>query len=311
MSGPTRKALARALAFVALSIGTAASHASLPSERPAGESELWVPDPRVARVASLGFRNLVSDYHWIHAVQVVGSSTVDPSRHGPLLGKLVDVVTTLDPWVDHPYRFAALWMTDSLESVRKADALLGQAIAYHPQEWRNPFYQGVNRILYLDDAAGAADSIERAMALRGSPEYLPRLAARLRAGGGSLEAAAVMLSELIETAEDPYTRAGYEKSLREIETERRARLLDAARAEFQLRNGRDIAWVEELSEGPRRVLVALPPEPNGKGWTLEPESGRIVSAHYGHRYEPFLHSAVRSERDRLRAQERTPAGGRS
>lgn len=311
MSGSSRKALAQALAFVALSIGTAASHASLPRERPAEEAGLWVPNPELARVASLGLRNLVADYHWIQALQVVGASKVDPSQHGPLLGELVDVVTTLDPWVDHPYRFAALWMTDSLESVRKADALLTRGMQYHPDEWRNPFYQGVNRILYLDDAAGAADSIEQAMALPGSPEYLPRLAARLRAEGGSLEAAAVMLSELIETAEDPYTRAGYEKSLQEIETERRARLLDAARAEFQRRNGRDIARVEELSEGPARVLLALPPEPNGKGWVLAPDSGRIVSAYYGSRYEPFLHTAVRRQRQQMRAQEQATTGGGS
>jgi len=296
----------RALACAALTIGTAASHAALPSERAAGESELWVPDPGTARVASLGFRNLVSDYHWIQALQVVGGSQSDPSRHGRLLGKLVDVVTTLDPWVDHPYRFAALWMTDSPESVRKADALLTRSFAYHPDEWRNPFYQGVNRFLYLDDAAGAADSIEHAMALPGSPEYLPRLAARLRAGGGSLEAAAVMLSELVAGAEDPYTRAGYEKALQEIETERRARLLDAARSEFQRRHGRDIARVEELAEGADRVLGALPPEPNGKGWTLDPATGRIVSSHYGARYEPFLHAAVREEREQKKQQDRRP-----
>jgi hypothetical protein len=311
VSGLSRRALVRALACAALTIGTAASHAALPSERAPEESELWVPDPGTARLASLGFRNVVSDYHWIQALQVVGGSESDPSQHGRLIGRLVDVVTALDPWVDHPYRFAALWMTDSLESVRKADALLDQGIAHHPDDWRNPFYQGVNRFLYLDDAAGAADSIERAMALPGSPEYLPRLAARLRAGGGSLEAAALMLSELVESAEDPYTRAGYEKSLQEIETERRARMLDAARAEFQRRHGRDIVRVEELAEGASPVLRALPPDLHGKGWTLDPATGRIVSVHYGSRYEPFLHAAVREERERKQAQDQQSREGSS
>jgi hypothetical protein len=301
--GWLRRQGAWAAAWVAAFAVTALAHASLPQGRSAEEGDLWVPDPDVASVASLGFHHLVSDYHWLQALQVVGGSQVDPSLHGPILAKLVDVVTTLDPRVDHPYRFAALWLTDSLESVRKADALLARGIAYHPTEWRNSFYQGFNRFLYLEDEAGAANSFERAARLPGSPAYLPRLVARLRAGEAGLDAAAVLLQELIAGAEDPYERAGYELSLREIEAERRARVLDAARAEFQRRHGRDIARVEELAEGPGGVLRALPPEPNGRPWVLDPESGRIVSSFYGARYEPFLHPAVRVEREQKKAQE--------
>ena len=49
-----------------------------------------------------------------------------------LIGRLIDVVTTLDPWVGHPYRFAALWMTDDESAVRKANELLERGIAHHP-----------------------------------------------------------------------------------------------------------------------------------------------------------------------------------
>jgi hypothetical protein len=296
--------VAWSLAFLAVAAGTTRAHLELPGGRGAEQGALWIPDPHVARIAALGFENLVSDYHWLQALQIVGGSSKDPSEQGAVLARLVEVVTTLDPWVDHPYRFAALWLTDSLASVRKADALLDQGIAYHPGEWRNPFYQGVNRFVYLDDADGAADSMERAMRLPGSPEYLPRLVARLHAGGGSLEAAAVMMAELLEDAEDPYTRAGYQKTLDAIETERRARVLDAARAAFQRRHGRDVARVEELAEGPGAVLRALPPEPNGKAWTIDATSGRIVSTFYGKRYEPFLHAAVEREREQLKQKER-------
>lgn len=298
-----REGVVRTIALVAVAAGTTLAHASLPHERAAAQGELWIPDPGIARIASLGFENLVSDYHWLQALQIVGSSESNPGQYGAILARLVEVVTTLDPWVDHPYRFAALWLTDSLASVRKADALLDQGIAYHPTDWRNPFYQGVNRFLYLDDAEGAADSMERAMRLPGSPAYLPRLVARLRAGGGSLDAAAMMMAELLEGAEDPYTRASYQKTLDAIETERRARVLDAARTEFQRRHGRDITRVEDLAEGPEAVLRALPPELHGKGWVLDPGSGRIVSAFYGERYEPFLHAAVEREREQLEQKE--------
>ena len=120
--GRTGRRLARALLIAVAVSGTLLAHAALPSDRRSAQGEQWIPDPAVVKAASLGFHNVLADYHWITAVQIVGDSRSDPARHGPLLGKLIDVVTTLDPWVDHPYRFAAIWMTDSLESVRKADA---------------------------------------------------------------------------------------------------------------------------------------------------------------------------------------------
>jgi len=290
------------VALLALVAATTIVHANLDTALPAVGGEYFVPDPSVADVTSLGFQNVVADYYWIQALQVVGGSRGDPSQHGRLLGKLVDVVTTLDPWVGHPYRFAAIWMTDSLESVRKADAILERGIAYHPEDWRNPFYQGVNRLLYLDEDQRAADALERAIELPDSPRYLPRLVARLRAGGAGLDAAAALLSDLIAQTEDPYERAEYEKGLDEIETERRARFLDAAREEFQRRHGRDIVGVEELTAGSDPVLRELPPELHGWEWVLDPDSGRIVSSWYGSRYEPFVHPAVRAEREQKREQ---------
>lgn len=302
MFGRSRNLVLRLVLCAGILTATVAAHAHLERHEDAIEQpELWVPDPQVARVASLGFHNVVSDYHWLQALQIVGGARSDPAQHGPLVGKLIDVVTTLDPWVDHPYRFATLWMTDSLESVRKADAIMDRGIAHHPDEWRNPFYQGVNRLLFLADEAGAAESLYKASTLPGSPRYLPRLVARLRAGEGGLDAAASLLSDLVRTTEDPFARAEYEKGLDEIETERRARFLDAARAEFQRRHGRDIERVEELTEGRAPVLAALPPELHGWEWVLHPESGQIVSSWYGTRYEPLVHPSVEREREAKRA----------
>lgn len=303
MFGRFRQHAVRLIVFAAILTGTLVAHAHLAEQDRAEKRELWVPDPRVARIASIGFQSVVSDYYWLQALQVVGASRKDPSQHGPLLGRLVDLVTTLNPWVDHPYRFATLWMTDSLESVRKADAIMDRGIAHHPHEWRNPFYQGVNRLIYLGDEAAAADALEKAAKLPRSPRYLPRLVARLRSGGSGLEAAAALLSNLARNAEDPYVRAEYEKGLDEIETERRARFLDAARAEFRRRHGRDLSRVEELLEGPEPVLAALPPELHGWEWVLAPDSGEIVSSWYGVRYRPFFHPAVAEERDRKRAED--------
>ena len=50
--------------------------------------------------------------------------------------------------------------------------------------------------------------------------------------------------------EDKYKRAEYLKALDEIQIEERARFLDAARAEYWRRNGRDIERVADLLAGP-------------------------------------------------------------
>ena len=273
---------ASALAAVA-AIGAAA--ANLP-DAPAHVGDVaFVPEPRAAQLAALGFDALVADYYWLQAVQIVGSpeGPYGRSRH---IGRLIDVVTTLDPWVDHPYRFAAVWMQDDEAAVRHANRLLERGIAHHPRDWRNRFYLGFNHFFYFGENDAAARVMAPAVTLPGAPRYLGRLVARLRsdAGGGEIEAAAAFLQELLRQNEDPYKEADYEKALDEIEAERRASQLDAARAEFQRRHGRDIAQVEDLVRVPPPVLRRLPAEPHGWEWTLQPETGQIVSSYIGHRY---------------------------
>ncbi len=283
--------------WVAVAVATATAHARISTQGGGDADEARVvPRPELLRVASLGFESLVADYYWIQAVQVVGASNADPSEHGPLLGRLVDVVTQLDPWVDHPYRFGALWMIDSLPSIRLANQILRRGIAYHPLDWRNRFYLGFNQFFYLEDNPAAIETLEPALKLPGAPRYLSRLVARLRIDTDGLEASALFLQELVRSAPDGYAKAEYEKALDEIEAERRARFLDGAREEYKRRQGRDITRVADLLAGGNPVLRQLPAEPNGWEWSLDPETDRIVSTYYRVRYE--VHRQGVSERNR-------------
>ena len=127
----------------------------------------------------------------------------------------------------------------------------------------------------------------------------------------------MFLEQLIEDAPDEYVRAEYLKAFDEIETERRARLLDAARAAFWQRNGRDIRAPEELWSGRGRVLrSAPPPHPHfaGFAWALDPERDEIVSTFYGTRYRLHIHGTDVDLRARWREQmddERRRRAGRS
>jgi len=290
------------LFVAAAAAGTAHSRIS-PASR-LGQGETFVPRPEQARLSSLGFAALVADYHWLHAIQIVGGERGRTEKHAPLLARLLDVVTALDPWVGHPYRFGALWLTDSPDSVRFANRLLERGIAYHPLDWRNRHYLGFNLFYYLGDEAGAADVLAPAVALAGAPAYLGPLVAKLRLGHADLDATEVFVSQLARDADDGYKRAEYLKELDEIAVERLARSLDAAREEYRRRNGRDIASVEDLARGPTRVLSALPPAHphfDGFAWQLDPRTGAIVSSFYGSRYELHVNPFDRERRESWRA----------
>jgi tetratricopeptide (TPR) repeat protein len=283
------------------------AHAHLPG---AGRSEFelgFVPSPKVMSTASLGFDALIADYYWIQAVQVVGAIDAVDEEAATHLGELIDLVTTLNPHVGHPYRFAAVWMTHNEDQVRAANALLERAIESHPEDWRHYFYLGFNNFYYLQEYEVAATALEVAIQLPGAPNYLARLVARLKSQEGDIDVAELFLRQLLQTETDETVIAKLESALDEIEIEYKARHLDRARAAYESLAGRDISSPGDLIRGPHRVLEKLPnPEPDampsslsqGSIWEIDPQTGRIVSSYLGRRYE--VHYAD-FDRKRLKA----------
>jgi hypothetical protein len=300
----SRRGWLRLLVLAAAASTTGFVHARMDTRSPAAAGVLRVPEPRLTRAASLGFAPVVADWYWVQVLQLVGSDeAIDGEVRGDAVGDAIELVTALDPWVDHPYRFAAIWLTGSEQEVRRANRLLLRSISYHPREWRNRFYLGYNEFFYLQENDRAASTLEPALRLPGAPAYLGPLVTRLRAEGGDLDTAQLFLQELIRNAPDEYARAEYWKAHDEIETERRARILDRARAVFRDKRGRDILAPAELWQGPLRVLREMPPpHPHfpGFAWELDAESGEIVSSFYGSRYRLHFHALDLEERARWR-----------
>jgi hypothetical protein len=298
-----RRGLPRLACLLAAASLTALAHSRMDPASRTGLGVAFVPRPEQARISSLGFAALVADFHWLHAVQVVGGAAPVAGERASLVARLIDVVTSLDPWVEHAYRFAAVWLTESPGNVHAANRLLARGIAYHPLDWRNRHYLGFNLFFYLSEEEKAAEILAPAVSLPGAPNYLGALVARLRLRKGGLEATAAFLGELARDTADEYKRAEYLKVLDEIQVERWARGLDAARTEYRHRTGRDVAAVADLVLGARPVLAALPPaHPHFPGfvWRLDPDSGRIVSSFYGRRYELHIHPFNRARRDEWR-----------
>ena len=292
-----------ALAAVVV-VGIALSNERIPS----GVLEMgdaFIPDPRHAQLAAFGFEAALSDLHWLRAVQLVGKNQGHVGN-GDTIGKLIDVVTTLDPWVDHPYRFAAVWMNDDEAVVRKANQLIRRGIEHHPDDWRGHFYLAFNHFFYLGEQREAAEALRPALAMKGRPAYLPRLVARLESASGGLDASAAFLQEMVRQAASDEERESYLRSLREIETERRARYLDSARAEFVRRFKRDIASVDELVA--TGVLRELPPDPFESGWEISPLTGQIVSKQVRFRYEAKIDGTSRRNIEAFRQRSRESEG---
>lgn len=292
----------RVALLVAAMACTGWAHANIPISTRSDLGESFVPSPRVAGAMSLGFDAILADYYWLQAVQVVGGDAVVDAATARHVGKLIDVVTTLNPHVSHPYRFAAVWLTHDEELIREGNRLLERAIEYHPDDWRNHFYLGFNHFFYLLDYARAAEALENAMSLPGSPAYLPRLVARLKSQTADIDVAEVFLRELLRSTDDEDARARLQIALDEIEIEYKARHLDRAREAYIELTGRDIARVEDLTRRPGRVLEKLPsPEPDtipgalarGSVWEIDLETDRIQSSYIGARYEVHYSGADR------------------
>jgi tetratricopeptide (TPR) repeat protein len=290
--GGARRGTLRLAILVVSLLTTGFVHESMETSLEVGEAELRLPTPRVAELLSLGFDPLLANYYWVQGLHLVGGSSgkVD----GSAVGGLIDLVTTLDPWVDHPYRFAAVWMTADVDEVRHANRILRRAIAYHPTDWRNRFYLGYNHFYYLQDNAEAARVLEPAIPMAGAPTYLGAFVTRLRAEGGDLESAAFFLQNLIRDTPDEFARAEYLKAHDEIETERRARYLDEARTAYWERHGEDIQAPADLWSGPRAVIQRVPPpHPHFPGfeWAIDAETQEIISTFYGQRYRLYVHAS--------------------
>jgi len=301
----------RAGFFVAVVATTAAAHSQFDTTSRLKSGQLRVPSPERARLLSLGFDAAVADYYWLRAIGVVGAEDGAVEQHGELIADLIDVVTEVDPWVDHPYRFAAVWLTGDREMVERGNRLLERGISYHPLDWRNRYHLGFNYFFYLDEQLRAADVLEAAVPLEGAPDYLAPLVARLRSKRAGLQVAAAFLVQMVESTEDQYRRAEYLKALDEIQIEERARYLDAARAEYWRRNGHDIERVADLLAGPDPILRELPRAQlhlDGFDWILDPETGQITSSYYGIRYQLHETASDRARRERWREQREGSAG---
>jgi tetratricopeptide (TPR) repeat protein len=131
------------------------------------------------------------------------------------LPQMVELVTRLSPHFSRAYLFGTFALIDA----GRPDVsyrILQRALRENPDDYRYPAYLGFFAYRYgkgEDKNVAAAEWYQKAAAIPGSPDYLPRLAAALMAKGGEREKAILMWGQ-VYTAGDKYS---HERAVKELD----------------------------------------------------------------------------------------------
>jgi hypothetical protein len=61
-----------------------------------------LPKPELAAKTTFGFSNIIADMYWLQTIQYIGGNAIS-SEYKKFLFVILDLVTTLNPYFEHPY----------------------------------------------------------------------------------------------------------------------------------------------------------------------------------------------------------------
>jgi tetratricopeptide (TPR) repeat protein len=231
---------------------------------PISEERLYV-DGGTAKRLTLAFNGVAADWYWMRSLQYVGRKIVnyEDSHDGrfnlgnlsslnlTMLPPLLRVTTMLDPQFMAPYEFGAVILPELNQD--EAISLMNYGIAANPSSWR--LYHFLGYIYWQrKDYSQASDVYAAGAKLPGAPAWMAALSARLKAEGGSRDAAREMYGHLYDSSSDDSVKQMVEKQLLRLdsldERDMIRRTLDA----YKARNGRCAPSWREVSDAlPARI----------------------------------------------------------
>jgi hypothetical protein len=234
---------------------------------------LWLRAGPAVTQLSLGFDTLLADLYWIRAVVYFGRQRLseDPNKNYDLLYPLLELVTTLDPRFTVAYRFGAIFLSepppDGPDRPDLAVKLLMRGVEVSPHRWE--YLHAIGFVHYWShrDYAAAAEWIERASRIGGSPIWLKSTAALMRAEAGDRQSARVLWGQLHDSADDESLRNLAAMRIAQFDAMDAIDALNVSVWRFAARNGRPAqAWEELIAAG---VLRRLPADPAGVPYVLD------------------------------------------
>jgi tetratricopeptide (TPR) repeat protein len=192
------------------------------------EEDLYLNGAAMKRL-TLAFNGLAADWYWMRSLQYVGRKIVayEDAHQGSvelndlsaldlhLLPSLLRVTTTLDSRFMAPYEYGAVILPDLSQD--EAISLLNSGIAANPLSWK--LYQHLGYIYWQRHEYGRASEVYATGAkLPGAPAWMAALSARMKAEGGSRDAAREMYRHLYEASNDEAVKEMVTKQIMRLDS---------------------------------------------------------------------------------------------
>ena len=243
-------------------------------------SVLYVRSGPALQRISLEYDALAADVYWIRAIQYYGgmrlAETDQSKKNYELLYPLLDIATSLDPFFTIAYRFGAIFLSEGYPGgpgrPDHAITLLRKGIATQPTKWQ--YYHDIAFVYYwqLRDMEAAARWFRLAASQPGAPNWLEPVAATMLIQGGDRASARFLLQQILKS-EEAWLRRMASRGLLQVDALDAMDELQAIVRRFPPPPGTPYSWDWLVQQ---RVISMIPPDPTGKPFALDPQTGTVT-----------------------------------
>ena len=243
------------------------------------EEGLYLNGPTAKRL-TFAFNGLAADWYWMRSLQYVGRKIVNyedqhegrvnfgslSSLDLRLLPELLRVSTTLDPQFMAPYEYGAVILPEINSDY--AISLLNEGIAANPRAWR--LHQHLGYIYWKRNDYNKASEVYTAGAkLPGAPAWMAALSARMKAEGGSRDAAREMYRHLYEASNDEAVKEMVTKQIMRLDSLDERDTIRRALADYRTSSGLCASSWRDVTAGLRAARLQIDP---ASGAPLDPSN---------------------------------------
>jgi tetratricopeptide (TPR) repeat protein len=248
------------VAVVALQRGIDSSRGTLEKQ---GDELLVQSGPLLKRL-SLGYDALLGDIYWTRAVQYYGGKLPTSDRDFHLLAPLLDVATTLDPYLVPAYHFGAFFLSEKQGGAGRSDlavTLVKKGVAANPNNTQLSADLGFLYYMKLKDYDKASAAYLETSKIPGASQLFKVLAARIASKGGALDTSRMIWSEIYETTQDEKIRKHALEELKGLKAQSDEMQLDQLAQEYHTRFARYPQSTRDLVEA--AMIKGVPLDPDG------------------------------------------------
>jgi len=234
------------------------------------QDEVLMRSPTLMKVLTGEYAALAADIYWTRAVQYYGGKRLGQDTNLESLWPLLDLATTLDPYLLPAYRFGATFLSEpEPRGAGRADLavkLLERGIEANPESWR--LNQDLGNVYYLalKDFQKAGQAYLDGSKKPGAAPWMKVMAARFLEKGESRETSVLLWSEVYESSTDEALKENARINLQLLRADEDIEHLNGIAEQFSKRAGRAPHSVRELVQA--GLVGGEPVDPVGYPYTM-------------------------------------------